>query len=266
MESRVSRLSDPHRIPYRGPVFHFFWPFTRYIIVNGCAFIFWFYFNVLNKTIVVGAGNVPEDDNTLILPNHQTMFDGFLVGAAAFYPKCFWKPWLFPWIPAAQENFYSNPFWGWVSDNWKCIPVREGRKDFRAMKRIINCLKHGRMIVFPEGTRSRTGEIGPARLGMGYVILHTFPKTIPVCMVGVDKVLPVGSWWPRIFKTVYLYFGKPVALDEFRGMDADREGSEQVINKVFDQVHRQDRILKRYRRLRARRLVDMPFFYSLYGV
>lgn len=258
-------MRPEERIPYRGPLFHFFWPLTRYFIINLSAAFAWIYFNILNKTIVFNAGGVGEDDNTLILANHQTMIDGFLIGVAVDFPKSLIKPALFPWLPAAQENFYSNPILGWFSDNWKCVPIKAGRKDFSAMKRMINCLRYGRMIIFPEGTRSRTGELGPPRAGTAYVMLHTFPKTIPVAMEGMDAVQPVGSYLPRLFKTIYLYFGKPVAIEEFRRMRPDRQTSEKVIEKVFDHIRRQKKVLVRYRRRRSRLLAKKPFYCRIYA-
>ncbi|MBI4064284.1 MAG: 1-acyl-sn-glycerol-3-phosphate acyltransferase [Elusimicrobia bacterium] len=256
---------DPHYIPYRGRLFHFFWPLTRYVITNTCAVLAWVYLYILNKTVVIGKQNASQEPNTLLLPNHQTMLDGFLVGVAAFYPKCFIKPSLFPWIPAAYENFYNNPFLAWFSDNWKCIPIRLGRKDYAAMRRMVRCLPGGHMIIFPEGTRSRDGRILPPRLGTGYLICETRPRVIPVCMDGMDKVLPVGSKAPRIGRTVFLYFGKPVDLARFYDLAPCRETYEAIMNEIFIQIKRQHGILTRYRRYRRHLTAKKPFWRRLYA-
>src|SRR3989442_4191605 len=91
------------------------------------------------------------------------MLDSFVVGLAAFYPQSWLKPHLIPWNPAAAENFYKNPLLAWLADNWKCIWVREGRRDLHALHRMIQVLPRGVMTVFPEGTRSRDGSGGPGR-------------------------------------------------------------------------------------------------------
>jgi len=178
------------------------------------------------------------------------MIDGFLVGAAVFFPKCLIKPELLPWLPAAYENFFKQPVLKWLSDNWKCIPVKKGRKDFMAMKRMEVCLKSGIMIVFPEGTRSRDGKLLPPRSGIGHVMLKTRAKAVPVCMDGMDRVLPVGRFFPRIGQTVYLYYGKPVDISEFYDKPPGREVSQAAISKVFSEVHRMQAVLKRYRSYR----------------
>src|SRR3989442_12335 len=95
------------------------------------------------------------------------MLDSFLVGLGAFYPQSWLKPQLIPWNPAAAENFYKNPMLAWLADNWKCIWVREGRRDLHALHRMMEGLPRGTMTLFPEGTRSRDGSVGPGRPGPG---------------------------------------------------------------------------------------------------
>jgi len=257
---------DPEHIRHRGPVFHFFWPFTRYLVTNLFAGLAMFLFEGLNRTIVIGKENVGEEPNTVLLPNHQSMIDGFLVAYAVFFPRSLVRPMLLPWLPAAWENFFENPVMRWFADNWKCIPVKQGRRDFGAMKRMEACLRNGIMIVFPEGTRSRDGRLLPPRSGIGYVMLKTRPKAIPVCMDGMDRTLPVGRTLPRVFKTIYLYYGRPVDISEFLGKPPDRETAQAAIDKVFSHVHKYQKILERYRRYRRHLLADKPFFYRIYEI
>src|SRR5256886_11327968 len=95
--------------PRRGRLFHLFWPVTSYVVTNVTVTLFWLVFFVFNRTVVIGRRNVGEERNTLLLSNHQSMLDSFLVGLAAFYPTSWLKPQLIPWNPAAAENFYKNP-------------------------------------------------------------------------------------------------------------------------------------------------------------
>lgn len=252
-----------YRIAHRGPVFHFFWPYTRYVITHIAVCISVFFFEVMNRTVVIGRDNVGEDPNTLLLPNHQSMIDGFLVGYAVFFPRSLVKPMLLPWLPAAAENFFGNPVMRYLSDNFKCIPVKPGRKDFGVIHRMEACLRTGVMIVFPEGTRTRDGRLLPPRSGIGYVMLRTGAKAIPVCMDGMDGVLPVGQALPNIFRTVLVYYGKPVDLSEFAGLPPS-EAAQPAIEKVFAEVRRLKRILERYRRYRRYLLEFRPFWAKFY--
>ena len=86
-----------------------FWKISSYLVTNFSVTLFWVFFFVLNRTRVIGRHHVGEAPNTILLSNHQSMIDSFLVGLAAYYPRSLVKPYLLPWNPAAAENFYKNP-------------------------------------------------------------------------------------------------------------------------------------------------------------
>src|SRR2546428_2709964 len=185
--------------PRRGRLFQLLWPFTSYLVTNVTVTLFWVLFFVLNRTTVIGRRNVGEERNTLLLSNHQSMLDSFLVGLAAFYPQSWLRPHLMPWNPAAAENFYKNPVLAWLADNWKCIWVREGRRDLHALHRMTQVLPHGVMTLFPEGTRSRDGSVGPGRPGAGLLILAARPPGVPVPIAWEQTGPPTRPRRPRSF-------------------------------------------------------------------
>ena len=253
-------MGEPYRADYRGPIFHFFWPFTRYVIVHVTVLVLGILFYVLNRATVIGRRNVPRRRNTLLLSNHQTMIDSFLVGTAAYFGPAALRPYLIPWNPAAEENFFKNPFWAWWADNWKCIPVRAGRRDARALHRMIRALKRGTMILFPEGTRSRDGEIKNGRAGAGLVILANHPNVVPVTVDGLYDVLPVGSRVPRLFKRIWLAYGKPVDYSQYDGRPRSKETAQAIVDDVVEILRRQ---LAGLRRLRSGE-IDRTTFEKIY--
>src|SRR5260370_15909604 len=200
----------PHAPP-RGKLFQLLWPITSYVVTHVTVALLGLVCFVLNRARVVGRRNVGQERNTLLLSNHQSMLDSFLVGLAAFYPQSCLKPHLIPWNPAAAENFYKNPLLAWLADNWKCIWVREGRRDLHALHRMIQVLPRGVMTVFPEGTRSRDGSVGPGRPGAGLLILATRARVIPVAIDRMQEVLPIGRHIPRLFKRITASLASPVA-------------------------------------------------------
>ena len=127
------------------------WSIISYLLTNITVTAFSFLFFVLNRTRVIGRRNVGHERNTLLISNHQSMIDSFIVGLAAFHPQSYLKPYLLPWNPAAEENFFHPAWLGWLSRHWRCIPVREGRRDPRALHRMVEILPTGVMTVFPEG-------------------------------------------------------------------------------------------------------------------
>ncbi len=220
----------------RSWLFRITWPISNYILTNLSVTIGYIFFHFFNRTIVIGKKNVPQQANTLLLSNHQTMIDNFLVGMCAFYPRSLIKPSLIPWNPAAEENFYRNSVLAWLADNWKCIPIKKGRKDVGAIFKMAEALRSGPMILFPEGTRSRDGAIGKARGGAGLLILETRPTVIPVCVDGMDALLPVGAALPRLFKRIYVYYGEPIDLSEYYDRGKNKQVAQEIINLVMDRI------------------------------
>ncbi len=220
----------------RGWLFRLTWPLTHYLVTHLSVMLGLVLFRGLNHTTVLGKKNVPQTPNTLLLSNHQSMIDSFLVGGIAFFPRALFNPCLLPWSPAAAENFYRNPVLRRLSDNWKCIPVRRGRKDVRAIFRMTKVLEYGTMLIFPEGTRSRNGTIGKAHGGAGVLVLETQPTVIPVCIDGMDKVLPIGAIVPRIFKRIYVYYGEPIDLSQYYGREVSKGVSEEIMQLVMERI------------------------------
>lgn len=227
----------------RGPL----WPFTSWLLTNVTVTVFWLFFHGLNRTTVIGRHHVGREPNTLLLSNHQSMIDSFLVGVEAFYPHSWLRPHLLPWNPAAVENFFKNRVLAWLADNWRCIPVRPGRRDLRALHRMIEVLPDGVMTLFPEGTRTRTGAVRQGRPGAGMLILATRPRVIPVAIAGMNDVLPVGERWPRLFRRIHVKYGPPVDYSEFLDRPRNRETAQAIVDKVMDTIRAQYAELRRIR-------------------
>ncbi len=244
--SHNSSINGRHSnaVPKPGRISRFLWPVTSWLVTNLTVTFFWFYFFVLNRTTVIGRRDVGESPNTLLLSNHQSMIDSFLVGLATFYPKSWIKPRLMPWNPAAVENFYRTPLLAWLAYNWKCVPIREGRRDLRALHRMTEVLRQGVMTLFPEGTRTRDGSVGDGKPGAGIVILSTHPKVIPVAIEGMNRVLPIGCYVPRVMKRIYVYYGSPIDLSDFAGKKRTKEMAEQVMARVMGAIRKQHSTLR----------------------
>src|SRR5256714_11170651 len=225
--------------PRRGRLFRLLWPVTSYLLTNLTVTVFWLFFFVLNRTTVKGRKNVGTEPNTLLLSNHQSMLDSFLVGLAAFYPRSWIQARQVPWDPAAAENFYRPPILAWLADNWKCIWVQPGRRDLHALHRMIQVLPHGVMTLFPEGTRTRDGSVGPGQAGTGLLILATRARVIPVAIEGMREVLPIGSSVPRIFKRIPVTYGRPVDCAEILAPPRTRGTAQGLVDRAMAAIRAQ---------------------------
>ncbi|MEE9132687.1 MAG: lysophospholipid acyltransferase family protein [Gemmatimonadota bacterium] len=230
-----------------GRISNILWHITSYFVTNISVTLLWLFFHLFNKTIILGRENVGSEPNTLLLCNHQSMIDSFPVGMSAFYPKSWFKPYLVPWHPAARENFFKNRFIAWYSLHTRCIPVRRGRRDMHAIHKMIDVLPRGAIILFPEGTRSRSGEVEDGKPGAGLVALATRPRIIPVAIDGMQELLPIGSTKPKIGKLIYVSYGPPVDYSEFLDKPRTRETAQALVDKVMVAIRAQYAEIRRLR-------------------
>ncbi|NIN72288.1 MAG: hypothetical protein GTO46_10310 [Gemmatimonadetes bacterium] len=223
------------------------WHITSYLVTNITVAFAWVFFHVLNRTTVLGRKNVGEQPNTLLLSNHQSMIDSIPIGTAAFYPKSWIKPYLVPWHPAARENFFKNRLIAWWSTHTRCIAVRPGRRDLHALHKMMEVLPKGAIILFPEGTRSRTGDVEDGRPGAGLLALATRPRIIPVAIDGMQDLLPIGASRPRIGQRIFISFGTPVDYSEFADGPRTRDTAQGIVDKVMEAIREQHAEIRRLR-------------------
>ena len=93
-------MSAPNKQSAIGSVISYIW-------IASTITIAWAFFTLLNRTIIHGKKNVPMKKDLLLLPNHNTMIDSFVVGTKLFYPRTLLRPELIPYHPAAEENFFN---------------------------------------------------------------------------------------------------------------------------------------------------------------
>ncbi len=111
----------------------------------------------------------------------------------------------------AKKSLFDIPFFGWGIKALGYVPVeREDPKE--GLKSLLACvekLKEGfSLVVFPEGTRSRTGELLPFKIGGFLIPIKAGVPVCPVAIWGTIEILPKGSLWMKLKKReVKVYIG-----------------------------------------------------------
>ncbi|MBI4852355.1 MAG: 1-acyl-sn-glycerol-3-phosphate acyltransferase [Acidobacteria bacterium] len=185
-------------------------------------------FRLMNRVKVEGLENIPtEHENVLYCLNHNSMLDNFAFETTVYLPKIFFKPEYLPVNLADRKNFFGDPASRKFKDkvmrllgkhfftHLRAYPVDRQGGDMGQVDKWVELLKHNIVVVFPEGTRSRTGQIAEGKPGVGKMIYQARPTVIPVRMIGMDEVLAVGKIIPRAFRTVHIVIGKPMDLTEW---------------------------------------------------
>lgn len=128
------------------------------------------------KVKVTGLENIERGKSYIVLSNHQSMLD---------IPLLYTLPFNFKWV--SKREVYKIPFFGWVL--WMHGDVAIDRGGAASAKRMMNqcsaLLKRGVSIVmFPEGTRTRTGRVEPFQAGAFLLAKKSKVELLPVVIEG----------------------------------------------------------------------------------
>jgi 1-acyl-sn-glycerol-3-phosphate acyltransferase len=161
----------------------------------------------LRGPAVHGAEHLDElTGPALICPTHASHFD-FSALRLALGPKHRRRI-----AVTAAADYFTVSRVRWFFAAWLgAFPFdRGGRRTKRSLEAAESFLSEGwHVLVFPEGTRSMSGEIGPFRPGIGLLAVQTGCQVLPVRITGISKVLPKGSRRPHR-APVEVRFGAPV--------------------------------------------------------
>jgi 1-acyl-sn-glycerol-3-phosphate acyltransferase len=165
------------------------------------------------KFEVIGKEHVPLEGPLIVASNHLNNADPPAVALAL------------PRLPTfmAKREMTTWPILGPAFRAFGAFPVRRGEADLGALRAASEVVNSGAMLVmFPEGTRSRTGGLGKGHPGTGLVALRTGAMVLPVSVTGTE-----GVKWPWIFiqpksiRHVTVTIGEPFRLPPVQRINSE---------------------------------------------
>ena len=135
---------------------------------------------------VEGLEHIQQDQAQILIANHQGFFDIFALSG--------FLPLQIRWM--AKSSLFKIPFVGWSITASGYIPVDRSnrKKSYQAFLTTIEKLKAGNSIViFPEGTRSEDGTIGPFKKGSLLLSVRSGAPLVPVTLLGTGSIIKKGS-------------------------------------------------------------------------
>lgn len=179
-----------------------------------------FIFKHVYRWEIIGHENIPAQGGAIIAANHISLWDPPVVGCALSRKIHF----------MAKEELFSIPIFSKVIRTLNAFPVKRGVADRTAIRTAINLLVTGELLgVFPEGTRSKSGQLGNPEPGVAMIALKAGVPVIPAAIIGTNQSWPHSSSIPK-FKII---FGKPI--DTFKDK-SDKETLETLSKQIMSEI------------------------------
>jgi 1-acyl-sn-glycerol-3-phosphate acyltransferase len=169
----------------------------------------------ITRVRVEGAiDEIPHEGPVILAANHISNADAVILGA--WLTKRLGRR--IHWL--GKKEMFDWPIVGWVFRNGGVHPVDRGAADVDAFRTAERVLNEGHVLmIFPEGTRSPTGELQKPKDGLAMLALRTGAPIIPIGIADTDRVWPKGRLLPRPGGHATMRVGRP-----FRPADELPEG------------------------------------------
>lgn len=186
------------------------------------AFVFFkVLFFVFYKSNVTGTECIPKN-GAIIASNHVTYYDPFYIGQTVPRAMFFF----------AKRKIYDRKSLQILLKLLHTYPIEKGKKSSEAMDTASKLLKKGKIVVlFPEGTRTRGGQLGELKRGVARLALQAQVPIVPTWIGGAYDVWPRNKVFPRLFKTISCSYGKPIDPKDYSHLPND-----EAIDAILSQL------------------------------
>lgn len=157
---------------------------------------------------VTGRENVDPKQSYVFVANHQSFLDVFAVYG--------WLPNNFKWL--MKKEIRRVPFVGTACAVAGHIFVDRSnpRAALQSMEKVKKELVDGiSTVIFPEGTRTKTGEIGRFKQGAFKIAMDMELPVVPITLNGFYKAMPSGQPFANPYSHLSLHIGKPIDISQF---------------------------------------------------
>jgi 1-acyl-sn-glycerol-3-phosphate acyltransferase len=179
------------------------------------------YLSLFFRTRAIDSYKVPAEGPAILAPNHFSFLDHFFLAVYLRRKVHF----------MAKSQLFKRPM-EWIYNPGGVFPVRRGRRDEEAFATAHAVLARGDIVVmYAEGGRSRTGELGEPRPGLGRLALESGATVVPTAIYGSERA---RNWKRLQFPKVTVQFGEPLQFEQVA--EPAKEQAQAASEIVFDRV------------------------------
>ena len=191
----------------------------NYVVLPTVAFLLK---HIAKITIEVRGKEYLNQDYAVYAGKHQSAVETYTL--TTFIPKATY---------VMKKELTKIPVFGWAQAFYGIIPVDRSAGS-AAMKTMLRCAKEmvekkRPIIIFPEGTRTKNGEMGRFKQGAFKIAMDLHLPVVPISLVGFYDAMPRNHFYVTPFSKVQLHIGKPIDLSQFADIN---EAMEHLRNQV----------------------------------
>lgn len=169
-----------------------------------------------------GLENLPPEGPVILAINHVSLWDPIV--AASSVPRQV--------SYMAKEELFSIPLLGPVIRRLGAFPVKRGQGDMSAIRQSLKVLKEQKVLgLFPEGTRSKTGELQKGLPGIALLMEKGKATVVPVKVSGTKQLLTKG--WGKI----EVLIGSPLTPEMLKAPEQVENQREWVTKKIMEALN-----------------------------
>ncbi|WP_400163808.1 lysophospholipid acyltransferase family protein [Brevibacillus sp. TJ4] len=166
---------------------------------------------------VIGREHIPKEGPVILCANHISLWDPPLLGSGIERQVCF----------MAKEELFRIPVLSWFITQFGAFPVKRGAGDRAAIRSTLHILEQGKVLgIFPEGSRSKTGQIRQGQGGAAMFALKSQAEVVPVAIIGPY----------RLFRPITIIYGKPIDLSAYREAKTNSETVKSVTELIMAEI------------------------------
>lgn len=193
-----------------------------YIIIKSFSLII---FKLIFRLKIIGSENIPKTGPFVIVANHSSLLDGFILGSSV-KPKV---------IFMSAAYLFKMPFVGSILRGVGAIPVQGKGNDIKLIKKAIKVLQAGGVLgIFPEGRITNEKDGFSAKAGAAYLAVKVDVPIIPMAIKGAGKALPVGAKFPKLNK-IEVKIGKPISGS--KKIKLNKKILEDTVNSYMKEIY-----------------------------
>src|SRR3954451_21639642 len=125
-----------------------------------------------------GREHVPSEGGVILAANHKSFLDPFVIGCCVRRPVYF----------VAKRELFERRWQGWLLNALGAFPIRRGESEAESVGAVRHIRERGAVVlIFPEGTRLRTGSLGKAKRAVRRLALESGAPVVPSAEPGTDR-------------------------------------------------------------------------------